>query len=282
MSPESRTLAADLPCPLVSAEAWAMGDGETGELLCGQNEFAVRPIASITKLMTALVALTLADSALHDEPILISESAARIRGSSAKLRGGDCLAFNQMLHAMLLPSGNDAAQAIAEHFGQRLAPAPPSPANAVRQFVSAMNEHAQALGLQSTSFVDPHGKDSNQSHSRDLIRLGYAATKQPTIRAIVEQPTWRGMIREPNGHERGALWKNTNRLLGMQGFDGVKTGTTRAAGSCLLSSAKRGSDRLLCVVLGAPSSESCQRDTQTLMNWAWNRRVDESVDAKLG
>jgi D-alanyl-D-alanine carboxypeptidase (penicillin-binding protein 5/6) len=146
--------------PVVTAKAWLVADGKTGVVLGSAHAADPRAIASTTKIMTAWVILSLAetDPKVLDEVVVVSERAAATSGSSAKIRAGDKLPVREMLYGLLLPSGNDAAVALAEHFGPRF---PEQPAAAepklVGRFVAEMNREAAALNLADTSYLDPNG-----------------------------------------------------------------------------------------------------------------------------
>jgi len=127
--------------PHVTAKSWAVADGKTGSVLWGSAEAEPRPMASTTKVMTAWLVLRLADpdpKAL-DETVTFSERAAKTPGSSSRLRAGERLSARELLYGLLLPSGNDAAVALAEHFGPRLGDGDP-----VRAFVAEMNRRAKS------------------------------------------------------------------------------------------------------------------------------------------
>ena len=153
--------------PFVNAKAWAVADVKTGQLLGGANYDTPMPVASTTKIMTALVVLKLAekDESVLAETVRMSRFAGTTGGSSARLRPGDRVAVHDLLYGLLLPSGNDAANAIAEHFGPRLQKpgkqdaVPWSARSAGRSkewvnFVAEMNRHARALGLKNTRFEE--------------------------------------------------------------------------------------------------------------------------------
>jgi D-alanyl-D-alanine carboxypeptidase (penicillin-binding protein 5/6) len=260
--------------PVVSAKAWAVADGATGKLLWGANEAEPRAIASTTKVMTAWVVLRLADAdpKVLDEVVTYSERAAGTRGSSARLHAGERLPVRDLLYGLLLPSGNDAAVALAEHFGRRFGGADPPDADPLPLFVAEMNARAKALKLNETSYVDPNGLGRNQSSARDLVALTWHTLHNERFREYVQTRRHQCEVVGPTGEKRAVTWDNTNRLLDIDGYDGVKTGTTTAAGNCLVASGRRGPDRLLVVVLGSTSSDGKYVDARNLFRWAWLQR----------
>jgi D-alanyl-D-alanine carboxypeptidase (penicillin-binding protein 5/6) len=260
--------------PFVTAKAWAVADGKTGKLLGGFNETAPRAIASTTKVMTAYVVLQLAaaDAKVLDETVTFSEEAARTPGSSAKLKAGEKLPVRELLYGLLLPSGNDAAVALAEHFGPRFG----RDENLVRSFVNQMNRQAKELKLAETNYIDPNGLRNNRSSARDLLTLTRRALQDERFRGYVGTRRHECEVAGPDGKKRTVVWENTNRLLGIEGYEGVKTGTTTAAGCCLIASGKRGPDRVLVVVLGCPATDGRYADTRNLFRWAWHQRDHEA------
>jgi D-alanyl-D-alanine carboxypeptidase (penicillin-binding protein 5/6) len=256
--------------PHVCAKAWVVVNGQTGKVLAGGNEAEARPMASTSKIMTAWIVLQLAadDSKVLDEVVTFSANAARTTGTSAKLLAGEKVTVKDLLYGLLLPSGNDAAVALAEHFGGRFGT--PNSGDVISRFVSEMNRRAKSLGLKEMSYRDPHGLSAqNVSSARDLAVLarevmkgerflGYVATRQHDCEVV-----------EPGGGKRKVTWVNTNKLLDIEGYEGIKTGTTTPAGYCLVSAARRGKDRLIVVVLGSTSTEGRYIDSRNLYRWGW-------------
>jgi D-alanyl-D-alanine carboxypeptidase (penicillin-binding protein 5/6) len=255
--------------PAVASAAWAVLDAESGKMLMGHEADSVRSTASIVKVMTAIVAVDEAgpDSARLDEVVSVSVRAGTETGSSAGLRSGDRLALRELLYGLLLPSGNDAAVAIAEHVGGRMEGA----GGPQERFVAAMNERAKACGLVQTTYGNPHGKtiEGQGSTARETAVLAAVALRHPVIREIVATRRRTALIDNLAGYRREVVWNNTNRLLGIEGYAGIKTGTTHAAGCCLAASADRGGRGLIVVVLGAPSTESRYVDARNLFRHAW-------------
>ena len=263
--------------PFTTAAAWAIADGKTGATLWGQLENKPLEMASTTKMMTALVILRLAkaDPKVLDEVVTFSERADKTAGSTSGVRAGEKVPVRELLYGLLLPSGNDAAEAFAEHFGGRLAPeGGPSPAaDPSPRFIAEMNRVAAELGLRETHFANPHGLPAagHRSSARDLARLAQVALLDPTFAAVVSTPRRGASLVDGAGKSRDVVWANTNKLLEFEGYDGVKTGTTTGAGACLVASGRLGDDHLIVVILGAPSSDGRYADARNLFRWAWRR-----------
>lgn len=263
----------------IAAKAWAILDGKTGNVLWGSHETEARPIASTTKIMTTWVILQRADKdpKLLDEEVRFSERAAATRGSSCRLKAGERLPVRELLYGLLLPSGNDAAVALAEHFGPRLQPGEPAKGDGVELFVAEMNRQAKGLKLADTNFLDPNGLARNQASARDLSVLTWHALQNKQFREYVKTREHECEVFAEGDAKRRVTWKNTNRLLGEAGCDGVKTGTTSAAGACLVASARKGDDHLIVVVLGSTSGDGRYEDARKLFRWAWEQREDKAA-----
>jgi D-alanyl-D-alanine carboxypeptidase (penicillin-binding protein 5/6) len=260
--------------PFVTAKAWVVAEGRTGAVLWGQNAETPLEMASTTKIMTAWVVLTLAqrEPTVLDEIVTFSERADATTGSTSGLRAGEQLPVRELLFGLLLPSGNDAAVALAEHFGERLPPIEGSGSDdPLARFVEAMNQTAGELELRETHFANPHGLPAADHHSsaRDLARLAARALANPILASCVSTSKRGCTVGDGQGGRRNVVWTNTNRLLAIEGYDGVKTGTTSAAGACLIASGRRGDDHLLVVVLGSGSSDGRYADARNLFRWAW-------------
>lgn len=259
--------------PAVTAKAWAIVDGKAGQLLWGSQESTALPIASTTKIMTAWLVLGLAasEAKVLDEVVTFTERAAKTGGSTCALKAGDKLPARDLLYGLLLPSGNDAAIALAEHFGGRFA-AEGKDDDAVARFVAEMNRTAKTLKMGETKYFDPHGLGKNVASPRDLATLARTALKDPTFARYVQTRRHDCEVLDAAGKKRPVTWDNTNRLLDTEGYDGVKTGTTTAAGACLVSSGRRNSDHLIVVVLGSTSTDARYTDSRNLYRWAWLER----------
>jgi D-alanyl-D-alanine carboxypeptidase (penicillin-binding protein 5/6) len=259
--------------PYVTAKAWAVADGKTGKLVRGFNEAEARPMASTSKIMTAWLVLRLAaaDEKVLAETVIFSERADKTTGSSAELNAGEKVSVGELLYGLLLPSGNDAAVALAEHFGGRFGDEKEGDAH--DRFVAELNRRARALELKEMAFKDPHGlSPGNVSSARDLATLAHEAMKDERFRKYVGTRRHETTVKKPDGTTRAVAWANTNRLLDVEGYEGVKTGTTTPAGACLVASSVRGDDRLIVVVLGATSADARYTDSRNLFRWAWLER----------
>ncbi len=241
--------------PHITADAAVLIDYGTGRVLWAKAAWEARAPASTTKMMTALVALE------HGNPgavVTVSRAAAATPGSSAHLRPGDRFTLGELLEALLLRSGNDAAVAIAEHV-----------AGSVPAFAALMNAKAKDLGLAETHFVNPHGltEPFHFSSAYDLALIARAGLRVPAFAEIV-----RSAERQVQGYDAqqrliSRSLSNTNRLLFSYGWvDGVKTGTTSAAGNCLVASGTRGGMRLIAVVL---HSDDRWGDAVRLLDWGF-------------
>jgi D-alanyl-D-alanine carboxypeptidase (penicillin-binding protein 5/6) len=220
--------------PRVEGASAALGDLDTGQLLWRRNASERRPIASVTKIMTALLVLETSDGG---ELVTPSDNAAAQSGAELGLRAGERLPVRDLLLALMLQSANDAAVALAEHV-----------AGSVEAFVEGMNRRGQELGLRDTVFASPNGlDDTGYSTARDLVRLTAEAFAVPGFRRIVSTKFHR--IPAPQGDPRRL--QNRNALLWLYpGALGVKTGYTAAAGFCLVAAAERDDLGLVSVVLG--------------------------------
>ena len=272
--------------PAVLSPVWAIADGKTGALLWGENANQPVEMASTTKMMTALIVVRRAaeDARVLDEVVTFSERADRTPGSTSGVKVGETVAVGELLYGLLLPSGNDAATAFAEHFGPRCAPAAAAPGEdaPLARFVAEMNRVAAELGLAETHFDNPHGLPvkTHRSSARDLARLASVALRDPNFARVVNTPRRGATVTDAAGKSRNVIWKNTNRLLGTEGYDGVKTGTTTAAGNCLVASGHRGNDHLILVILGAPTSDARYSDARNLFRYGWLQRANRLDQAR--
>ncbi|MGC8780179.1 MAG: D-alanyl-D-alanine carboxypeptidase family protein [Anaerolineae bacterium] len=231
--------------PAVSAAAALVVDLDAAQTLYSHRAAEPWPPASTAKLMTALVVMRNVDI---NQRVVVSARAANTPGSRMGLSAGETLTVRELLYGLLLPSGNDAAVALAEHV-----------AGSEAAFVGLMNEMAAALGLKGTRFVNAHGSDApgQVTTASDLVILARAALSDPLLAQIVATPSIQ---------LAGRTLKNTNELLGAYPHvDGVKTGTTDEAGECLVVSATRAGHRLLVVVLG---SRDRYADARALLDFA--------------
>lgn len=241
-----------------SAKAHLLLEASSGVVLAQKNATARLPMASTTKIMTALIAI---ESLPLDTVIEIPTAAIGVEGSSIYLCEGEVLTLSDLLYALLLESANDAAAAIAITVGGDIA-----------GFAEMMNHRATTLGLTDTHFVNPHGLDDDQHYTTayDLALITKAALDNPTFRKIVS--TQKATI-PLHGNQGVRLLINHNKLLHMyDGCIGVKTGFTKKTGRCLVSAAERDGVTLIAVTLGCPDD---WRDHTALLDYGFS--VCESV-----
>jgi serine-type D-Ala-D-Ala carboxypeptidase (penicillin-binding protein 5/6) len=234
--------------PVVSARAAAVLDGATGAVLYSKNGDLRFAPASLTKMMTALVAVERGQLA---QRITASER-VRVEPVVIGLDPGETLTLEQLLFGLLLWSGNDAAVAIAEGVG-----------GSIPRYADWMNEKAAALGLRHTHFVNPHGLDTpgHYSSAEDMARLLAALMRQPVLARITGSREY--TIEGPPLYK----FRNSNPLLGVyDGVNGGKTGLTDECGRCLAVTARRGGHEVVAVVLG---SDNIARDARVLLDYAF-------------
>jgi D-alanyl-D-alanine carboxypeptidase (penicillin-binding protein 5/6) len=264
--------------PIVTAKAWAAGDLTTGKILHHEDGDDRLPMASTTKVMTALVVMNFAakDPKVLDEVIEFSHRADRTGGTSSGVKAGERLPVRELLYGLMLPSGNDAAVAFGEHFGDRCAPPADAPKtqDPLIKFIAEMNRTAAKLGLKNTHFANPHGlpDKTHYSSANDLLQIAVAASRFKTLTDCASCRQHGCKLSGPEGYQRNIVWKNTNELLEIEGYRGLKTGTTTAAGACLISSAENQGRKLVVVVLGCTASENRYLDTRNLFKWAWSQK----------
>ncbi|TCZ81256.1 D-alanyl-D-alanine carboxypeptidase [Paenibacillus albiflavus] len=220
----------------VGAQGAALIDVTSGRILYSKQGDKPLRIASLTKVMTAIVAIE--HGKLSDE-VKVNTRAAGKEGSSLYLRAGDTMSLTNLLYGLMLRSGNDGATAIAEHVG-----------GSVEGFVYLMNEKAKLLGMEHTTFSNPTGLDEGQGNfasANDMAKLTAYALKNTTFQEIVRTK----VKRVPNPNETwDYVWTNKNKMLFLyEGADGVKTGYTKLAKRCLISSATKGNQQLAVVTL---------------------------------
>ena len=233
---------------------------DSGTILYAYNEHARRPPASVAKTMLELVVLDEVEAgrlALTDS-IRVSAWASRIGGSQVYLSEGEVFSLEEMLHAIVIASANDACVAVAEHI-----------AGTADGFVEMMNERAQKMGLKETYFINTHGLDDepgegNVTSAHDLAQIARELVRHEHVlewSSIPEAPFRNGTFR----------LINTNKMLGdFQGMDGLKTGFTDKAGFCLSATAERKGLRLVSVVMGAQTSRIRFQETARLLAAGFN------------
>lgn len=224
----------------VSARNAILLDQLTGRILFEKNAHEKRKIASITKIMTAIIAI---ESRKLDEIVTVSNHAVGVEGSSIYLTKGEKIKLEDLVYGLMLRSGNDAAVAIAEHVGGSL-----------EGFVFLMNEKAEQIGMKNTHFSNPHGLDDHEDHystAYDMALLTKYAMRNETYRKISGTKIHRA--KSPDGSWY-RTWKNKNRLLTelYQYCTGGKTGYTKKAKRTLVTTASKNGMELIAVTLNGP------------------------------
>lgn len=243
--------------PTISARC-AVLTGPEGQILYERNADERCLIASTTKLMTALV---VSGRCSLEESVEIPAACCGLEGSSMYLSPGERCTVEELLTGLLLASANDAAEALALHC-----------AGSVEAFAALMNEKAEALGMQNSHFVNPHGLDAEGHYgsAADLARLMAACMEVPELVAILGRSRAAVGEREFYNHNK-LLWRCPGCL-------GGKTGYTQAAGRCLVSCCEREGTRLYCVTLSAPDDWD---DHRTLYDWGFERYKTRDLTEEL-
>lgn len=232
--------------PEVSAQSAVVLTADTGTVLFEKDGHTPRPVASTTKIMTALLALEAAQE--RGDPLVdITQEMVAVEGSSMGLQAGDSISLTGLAAGMLLASGNDAANAAALYLDGSL-----------ESFAARMNQRAAALGMADTHFVTPSGLDGEDaqglghlSTAYDMALLARAALEDQAFRQLCSSPSLAVEFAEP---VKRVTYTNHNKLLAQyQGCVGVKTGFTKEAGRCLVSAAERDGALLIAVTLNAPN-----------------------------
>ena len=222
----------------ISAKCAVVMNADTGKMLFGRNAFEKRAIASTTKIMTALLTIEAGDL---DRPFMADSMAIRVEGTSMGLKEGDIVTRRALCCGMLLPSGNDAANAAAV-----------SVSGSMTAFAELMNRRAEKIGMKDTHFVNPSGLDAKEHYSTayDMALLAAEALKNPLFREICSMKTAKVQFGAPP-YTRTLY--NSNKLLSMyEGCIGIKPGFTDDARRCLVSAAERNGCTVIAVTLSAP------------------------------
>lgn len=272
---DARGIAAeDLP-DIDASNAFVMG--KNGSVYYARSADEQVKIASITKVMTAILAV---ENCKMDEKITVSNAAAAVGNSTAGLLEGDELTVEQALRGLMIPSGNDAAIALAEHVGKKL---DPKTKDAVATFVKAMNERAKKLGCTGTLFENPHGLDFDEwagdmhSTAHDVALMMQEAMKDDTIREVMASKDPWIEVTGADGSDHSHSMDTHNVLLGQDGNIGGKTGTTDDAGYCFASAYNRDGDEIYTVVLNSSTTDQRFADTATLASWYYDHKVTVEI-----
>ncbi|MGR6916851.1 D-alanyl-D-alanine carboxypeptidase family protein [[Actinomadura] parvosata] len=250
--------------PAVYGRAAYLLDASSGETLLDKDGTERMPIASLTKTMTAYVVLQTARPTdvvrISAEDVAYAEDGG---GTTADLRPGDRLTVGELLYGLMLPSGADAAHALARTYGP-----------GVRGFVARMNATARALGMNDTHYVNADGLPTpggdGYSTARDQAVLAAKALRVPLIKEVAG--TRRHDLDATREH-RSYSWRNTNRLLGTPGAIGLKTGFTRAAGYCLAFAGESDGRMLVGILLDESVSSRRFSTAEALLSWGSTRQA---------
>ncbi len=241
--------------PPINADYAILIEASTGKELFAKNPDQACFPASTTKILTLITAL---ENNNRKTSVTISRNAAGVEGSSAGLQAEETYQLQDLFYGMMLPSGNDAATAIAEHIGN----------GSVARFSSLMNSTAHSIGTTNSNFVNPSGlPDSNHyTTPRDMAKITSYALRNPLFAEIVGtyEYTWT----KKNGGQGNALVNTNKFLVSYDGANGVKTGYTNAAQRCLVASAKKNGVQLVAVLFH--SGEYCWNDAWTLMDYGFS------------
>lgn len=221
----------------VSAKSAILIDASTNEVLFSKNEHEKRGIASTTKILTSLIAL---ESGEPQRKVVATKEAVTVEGTSIGLKAGDTITINSLVYAMLLESGNDAANVTAYGI-----------AGSISEFSAIMNSYAKKIGMKNSHFVNPSGltNENHYSTAYDMALLTSVAIKNPIFLRITSTKTAVIDFGEPQISRK---LSNHNRLLDeYEGIFGVKTGYTRASGRCLVTACERNGVKLIAVTLNA-------------------------------
>jgi D-alanyl-D-alanine carboxypeptidase (penicillin-binding protein 5/6) len=284
------SLALAVPSHAGDAAAYLIADNTTGFVLEQYRGDKKLPIGSLTKIATAMVVLDWSEASNSDlgQLATVPDGAAQVAAAQgAGLQPGDRCSLRDLLYAALMQSDNVAALTLANHVGQAIG----GPGGPVESFVVQMNALARTRGMKNTKFLNPHGLDAVErsvpySTAADLAKLTSYAMGNSAFRFYVSQRERKITILSANGGQNAFLLRNTNELLGINGIDGVKTGTTARAGECVIISSPRAPEsrqqgetsiitprRITVVVLGAtnrfPLAQSLlARGWQDYDSWA--------------
>jgi serine-type D-Ala-D-Ala carboxypeptidase (penicillin-binding protein 5/6) len=248
--------------PQVTAHAFVVENGSTGEVLGGRNADGRVPIASITKLMTVLLTL---ERTKPSDVVTVSPGAAAVGESTVDLRAGERLTVHDLLEAALIQSANDAADALADYVGR----------GSEQRFVALMNQRARQLGLRKTHYVRPDGLDApgHVSSAHDVTLLARMLMHHVIVRQIVRMRT--------ASIAGGRTLHTWNDLLSTYpGVFGVKTGHTSEAGWSQVAAARRGPLTIYATLLGSPDRSRRNVDLAKLLDWGFSRYAPAAAAVK--
>ena len=239
--------------PKINSRSAVVYDRKSKKVIWGKKENERRPMASTTKIMTAIVVL---ENANLDDTVIVSKKAAGTGGSRLGLKTGDKITINNLLYGLLLVSGNDAAVALAEHVS-----------GSVESFAEKMNQKAEEMNLEDTHFIVPHGLDM-ENHYTTALELAEMADYAMNNKKFAEIVATKVKTINISGRSKSLI--NTNELLGnLEGVNGVKTGFTNGANRCLVTSVSRNGMNVIAVVLGADTKKDRTRDSVEIIEYAY-------------
>ena len=244
------------PVPSIGAKAAIVMDAVTGRVLAGKNPDERRAVASTQKILTALVTL---ESGPLSDPVTVVEADTKVEPSKVYIRAGETYTRAALIKALMVKSGNDVAKALARDV-----------AGSEQAFIARMNAKAASLGMRNSHFKNPHGltEEGQYSSARDIGILARAAYQQSIIRGFVRTKSY--TFTRPSGETKTLA--NTNQLLSKLPYcTGMKTGTTRASGRCLVSTGELNGRSVVIVVLGASNVTMLYKDSEALMRWSLER-----------
>jgi D-alanyl-D-alanine carboxypeptidase (penicillin-binding protein 5/6) len=258
--------------PKIAATGGYVMNNGTGKSLFTKAADTRRSTGSTTKIMTAKVVLAASNLNLNSKVTVqkaYSDYIVKNNASSARLIVGDKVTVRQLLYGLMLPSGCDAAYALADKFGSGS-----TRAARVKSFIGKMNKAATGLGLKNTHFdsFDGIGKGQNYSTPRDLTKIASSAMKNSTFRSVVKTKSTKQKVTTKSGGYRYMSWSNTNTLLGSySGAIGVKTGSGPEAGYCLVFAATRSGKTVIGTVLKSTSVSARTSDAKKLMDYGFKK-----------
>jgi D-alanyl-D-alanine carboxypeptidase (penicillin-binding protein 5/6) len=264
--------AATLPTPTIVAKGGYVMNNGTGTSLFTKAADTRRSTGSTTKIMTAKVVLAQSNLNLDSKVTIqkaYSDYIVAKNASSARLIVGDKVTVRQLLYGLMLPSGCDAAYALADKFGSGS-----TRAARVKSFIGKMNKAATDMGLKNTHFdsFDGIGSGSNYSTPRDLTKIASSAMKNSTFRTVVKTTSTKQKVTTKSGGYRYMSWSNTNNLLGSySGTIGVKTGSGPEAKYCLVFAATRNGKTVIGTVLASSSVTNRTADAKKLMDYGFKK-----------
>jgi len=261
----------------LNSKAAVLMDYQTGRVLYAHNEHEPLPPASVTKVMTLLLALEAVrdGKASLDDLVVASEYAASMGGTQIWLEPGERMPLRDLLYAIAVGSANDAAVAVAEHLG-----------GTEQAFVEMMNAKAQALGMRNTRFANPSGlppqtvgkQGPHVMSAYDIALMSRYAVSLPGF--LEYTSTWGPVVMRQGTLEKPVLWNYNRMLRSYSGMDGIKTGMTSEAGYCLAATAARDGLRLIAVALGAPTAAARDEDIRRLLDFGFSQLKAEIVAKK--